>query len=430
MLVRRSPIKVPFEVSKLARDPLKRKADQIVQASVVVSPSVSSSLAKRSAFEAEPVVYREKGESNSIFFGRRRKEKAGRRKRVYGEVEALPGQTKLETSLVNPQTQREYLSLLGGLMRFITGEARGAGTWEVPTARRELLSQMEALPRDLLDNLIAEYLNEEFFEGGDGGLGSRLIAAVSWALPSLARGAATLPRSRTAAVAFKRLAPGTSRLPVPESLVFGIAMVLAAQGRWTGAVSVMLAHHLYLRPSELGRLTWSMVVFPPPKSLDSKFPTVTLHPLEGGVASKTREYDESMMIDWVWLGEVLRKEKPRHKGSDSVLNLSTTELNSWLSEAAAIMQLPFDLGPSTMNRFRHSGPSADYASQRRSLKESKHRGRWVADSSMRRYQKGARVNELLHKCSSATRAFGAWSLKALPETLIYRCGARLPAGRQ
>ena len=398
MLVRRSPIKVPFGVRKLARDPLKRRADQIVQASVVVRLSVSSVLAKRSAFVAEPVVYLEKGESNSIFFDRRRMEKADRRTRVYGEVEALPGQTKLETSLVNPQTQ--------------------------------LLSQMEALPRDLLDNLIAEYLNEEFFEGGDGGLGSRLIAAVSWALPSLARGAATLPRSRTAAVAFKRLAPGTSRLPVPESLVFGIAMVLAAQGRWTGAVSVMLAHHLYLRPSELGRLTWSMVVFPPPKSLDSKFPTVTLHPLEGGVASKTREYDESMMIDWVWLGEVLRKEKPRHKGSDSVLNLSTTELNSWLSEAAAIMKLPFDLGPITMYRFRHSGPSADYASQRRSLKEIKHRGRWVADSSMRRYQKGARVNELLHKCSSATRAFGAWSLKALPETLIYRCGARLPAGRQ
>eukprot|EP00973_Karenia_brevis_P057612 8014226-Karenia_brevis.AAC.1 len=63
---------------------------------------------------------------------------------------------------------------------------------------------------------------------------------------------------------------------------------------------------------------------------------------------------------------------------------------------------------------RHTGTSADWLAQRRSLQEIKKRGRWVADSSVRRYEKGAKTMMLAHKLSNPL------------QTHLNRCEMMLP----
>ena len=55
------------------------------------------------------------------------------------------------------------------------------------------------------------------------------------------------------------------------------------------------------------------------------------------------------------------------------------------------------IGPPHPYRLRHAGASHDFASKARRLSEVKRRGRWRSWASVRRYEKGARVAELLHK---------------------------------
>ena len=112
--------------------------------------------------------------------------------------------------------------------------------------------------------------------------------------------------------------------------------------------------------------------------------------------------------------------KAQHDPEESVTGLKLTDMNKLVATAAARLNLPDLIGPATMYRFRHSGPSADFATARRSVAEIKHRGRWVSDSSLRRYQKGGRVNDLLGRCSMNVKTYANMCLKEVPEILLDR----------
>ena len=79
-----------------------------------------------------------------------------------------------------------------------------------------------------------------------------MLAALGWARARFRKGGVgQVPRLRAAARGTVRRAPGSTRLPLPETLVFALAMILAALGLEAGygldlALGVMLAHHLYL----------------------------------------------------------------------------------------------------------------------------------------------------------------------------------------
>ena len=53
-------------------------------------------------------------------------------------------------------------------------------------------------------------------------------------------------------------------------------------------------------------------------------------------------------------------------------------------------------------RLRHGGASTDYASRRRSLPEIQRIGRWRSFRSLRRYEKGGRLNQFLQSLPPAT----------------------------
>ena len=181
-----------------------------------------------------------------------------------------------------------------------------------------------------------------------------------------------------------------------------------------------MAHHAYLRPGELDRLTWDQVHPGQRRPRPLSFPSITLHPAERGQQSKTREFDESLVIDWEWLATALLRMRARSKPQANVTGCTQAEFANLLTDAARVLKLNDSLGDIVPYRLRHSGPTADAAGRRRDLPEIKLRGRWRTDASMRRYQKGARVNDLLSRCSLKIRAYAERCLVEFPKTLAGR----------
>ena len=125
---------------------------------------------------------------------------------------------------------------------------------------------------------------------------------------------------------------------------------------------------------------------------------ITLHPSETSRASKTGEYDETIVVDWAWLAQILitmKKDRPAHAPLVPVDAKELQELFEW-----AQVRLGPDrvLSRQTQYVLRHSGPSADVWESRRPLDEVQKRGRWKAPTSVRRYEKGGRLPERLSKC--------------------------------
>ena len=76
-----------------------------------------------------------------------------------------------------------------------------------------------------------------------------------------------------------------------------IVHTLWAMGRVESALMVMLCFRLYLRPGEPHRIRCRHVVTPMKAPSGSKHITSSLNPYEDGRASKTHEYDESLLAD-------------------------------------------------------------------------------------------------------------------------------------
>ena len=374
-------------------------------------------------------------ESEVLFRERRCEEKeppglakarrAQRRQTTLVSAHALPGRTMLETAGIGAATRRAYLHLLGRLAMFMGMPGRPSITATECVARTAEIVRKFRQAKDL-DDLVAQYLDDHFFSGGDGAQGSRLLAALTWAVPDLARGPC-LPRARQAAVALRRLAPPKSRLPIPESLLYAVAEWLMKRDLAQTGLAVLLAHHAYLRPAELARITWSDISPPPSHSSKEAVVVLTLHPLEKGISSKGREFDECVDIDLAWLARLLEKLKARRPPSELLLPGGHVKLAKLLAEAGEALLVSKAIGKLTPHRLRHSGPSADWQSGARSLPVMQLRGRWQAASSLKRYQKGGRINELLASCSPQLRRDAARAMRDLPgalEKLLAGGGAR------
>ncbi|CAK0795961.1 unnamed protein product, partial [Prorocentrum cordatum] len=193
---------------------------------------------------------------------------------------------------------------------------------------------------------VAERLDEEFFEGAAGGEGSRLLAALPWAFASVGKRVVDPPRARTCSIALRRLAPGGSRPPAPESLLFVLANELVARGGLQQGVATLVARQCYLRPGELSRPTCGMAHPPVGAGGRGAAATLALRPCEQGVGSKTGELAEAVMVDW-------------SRGGFGV------------DDAISDVMI---------HGLRRSGPSADFLAGGRSIAEIRHRGRWASDS--------------------------------------------------
>ena len=147
---------------------------------------------------------------------------------------------------------------------------------------------------------------------------------------------------------------------------------------------------------------------------------MTLHPLDrGGESSKTQEYDESILLDSQdssFLGPLISDLARRRGPTLPIFSISQKDVASALRKAALSLRLA-NLGPITPYRLRHSGASWDFASGKRALGEIQRRGRWRSSTSVRRYEKGGRLNEQVGRLDAATRTHALHCAKAVVKVL-------------
>ena len=325
---------------------------------------------------------------------------ARERARRHAQLRAAPGRTKLETLVVQEPTRKSYVMLLRALVSHMWGRSAERALTPHPSVTEDVaLETLAGLDGDAdLDDAVAEFLNDTYWQGEAGATGYKMLAAVGWLLPRFQKeGAGTLPRGSRAALAGRRRAPGKSRMPLPEPLVYAIAMAIAWRfacdpPRHDRAVAVMLGFRCYLRPKEINNLRWRDVA--------------GSRGAGQGKAWKTHEYDETAVVARAWLARVL-EVKPQRPADSSVIGESPREMQSAVAWAVAAWKI-----------MRHSGASADWLAGRRGRTETRDRGRWRADALMRRCGEGGKAAEQLDRCSTPLRRYALACQKMLPSILL------------
>jgi hypothetical protein len=261
-------------------------------------------------------------------------------------------------------------------------------------------------PLNGVDNNLAVWMQAMFLEGYQSEKGSLAIAAVKYEWPEFGhRGALALPRADQALRGWRRRAPLTSRLPLPWEVVALIAVDLIESGElWMGYLTV-LSFCCYFRPSEPLKVRGGDLI-PPLDFGGHHFWSITLHPIDYLISSKSSAFDETLVIDkepfLSLLGPGLHRLKMLRDADEKVFQFTQTQWNAAFQKAAlrvgvAVLK-PYLYG------LRHGGASYDRATQTRPALEVKLRGRWTTDASVRRYEKHGRVAEQLHRLGAAVMA--------------------------
>jgi integrase len=180
------------------------------------------------------------------------------------------------------------------------------------------------------------------------------------------------------------------------------------------ALALLVGFIMYLRPSQLCRIKVSDVVFPVARLRKGHQKlVVALHPFEGGEPSKTKEFDETMMLDLnhhQFLVPLLqRMVLDRHLNpQDLLFQLTPSTLREWMQDMQVQCQLQ-QLGPLHPYRLRHGGASTDFWEGHRALADIQKRGRWRTTTSVRRYEKGGRIAQLLSKLPEDIQEQAGWA---------------------
>jgi integrase len=204
---------------------------------------------------------------------------------------------------------------------------------------------------------------------------------------------------------------------LPRLIMFGLAMDLLARGRRAMALMTVLAFACYLRPGEALDLKGKNVVAPVLQAgKQFKWVTIVVREAEGKKPDKTGVYDNSIPIDKVqlqWLGrELLNVKKGLNSTEDLLFTFTMEEFRVEFARSGKKLNLevlhPYQL--------RHGGATDDLSSRCRDHNGVKSRGRWRTDSSVRRYAKIGKVQELLTRLGPQQISYCKWA-----ETSLVKC---------
>ena len=264
---------------------------------------------------------------------------------------------------------------------------------------------MEFETWDELDQLVCEYLEHLYFQGYNHDVGDKVVAALRYSSPCLTGlGKCVMLRAQRSLRGFKRLAPGSSRAPLPYLGI--MAMIGAAFHVQAGPFGMALLTQFigYLRPNEL--LTLSIRNLVKPTLRAPNVWGILIAPEELHIRSKTQAFDESVTIDWktpaisMWY----RKLTIGRKLDDSLFSLCYVQFNKLFGRMAEISGVS-DLRPHPYS-VRHGGASHDYLTEKRTLEQVRLRGRWRCETSVRRYLKASRAMKEEGDLGKATLKYG------------------------
>ena len=194
--------------------------------------------------------------------------------------------------------------------------------------------------------------------------------------------------------------------PLPFSVVCAIAMQLLWMGQIRCALGVLLAFTAYLRLGEMTDISFRQLLPPGPQQDEGgRWWVLLLNPSGEGPSSKTGRYDDSIVLNdprFAAMYDQFRRLKKRHGPQEKLIGMSHAEFT--LQFNTAVEGLPLSsIGKPVTYQLRHAGASDDRINERLSLAEVKKRGRWLADKSVYRYEKGSRTRDQLLKLSAGTQ---------------------------
>jgi len=262
-----------------------------------------------------------------------------------------------------------------------------------------------------LDKAFVSFLNHMFLEGESVGEASKTMAAVLDCHPECGRKTALL-RSKRCLQGWHRLDPQQTRPPLPLPLVALIIQVMLERKQLFEAASVMLMFVAYLRPWELQGIGRVDLVMP---NRLCRHHGINLHPSSRDEVSKMGLRDESILLDsraMPYLGKCLQHTLGMHQ-HEMLLPVDPKVLR--LAWEGALMKVGLNRSHAVLHQLRHSGPSYDKLVNARTMLEIKMRGRWAADSSVKRYENHAWVGQEFQSLPKKIQRLALAAEDALPK---------------
>ena len=303
----------------------------------------------------------------------------------------------LRVALRGRKRRRQYLEEAleerKGPISFLEQHAVRASTRQIYTTALAQLTEFAAtagLPlqhADEVDAVFVQFFEQAYFAGSQPHVGERALAAWLHHHPSYGRlGGDHLPRAWRALKGWRVLSPTVPRRPVPWPVWCAFAWRLCCRGQTAMAVYLLLLVTCYLRPGELLKAR-PQDLHPPAQGIVGAW-SLLLAPEERKVPTKTGIFSDSVLID---AGRARFLDPMLEALSQQVVGGAMWAFDSSAVRAemlAVSRELQIDVTP---YQARHSGPSIDMALQTRTLEAVQKRGRWMAVSSVRRYERHARL---------------------------------------
>ncbi|CAE7427144.1 DEK1, partial [Symbiodinium sp. CCMP2592] len=245
------------------------------------------------------------------------------------------------------------------------------------------------------DRLLTAYINELFAQEAD-------VSAAEYVFASF--------RYRTiqALEGFRNLAPPKMRLPTPRVAFAAVVGVFLARSLVEMALALLLQWDLLLRPGELVGLRPQQIVRPADLAAMRSW-GVILAPSDGGSSepSKTNAFDESILLSprINHLLPSLAALLLRRQQSHFLFPFTCSQLADEFKQAMEVLSLQ-GLN-ATLYGNRH-GAASGLRLEGVPLAEIKRRGRWLADSSVKRYEKATVAQQQVHKIPIPVQIYGAF----------------------
>lgn len=237
--------------------------------------------------------------------------------------------------------------------------------------------------------------------------GSKMLAALKFFIPEISRiGSSSLPRCHRALRAWMLRDPPPQRTPFPWLCLTAVIGVLLWESDVVVALNLLIQFITYLRPGVCDSLCVSQLV-PPSPVAGQGFQVwgILLNPREYKIASKTKGFDDSILLDThLWIADFLHMLRRNRSGQTRLWPMSALQILERFRHAIQVLQLQ-SMDPCRY-RLRHGGASHDLLTQQRTLSEVKNRGHWASDSSLRRYTKVTRSLRLLSQLDPRVLQFG------------------------
>jgi hypothetical protein len=270
------------------------------------------------------------------------------------------------------------------------------------------------IPANQVDQRLIAYMETLLVAGAHPSQGCKLLAAMLMVRPELRRGNTPgIPRAWRSLKGWLKLVPPRSRTPVPFPVWAMVINGLTARGRRDMGIWILVALETYGRPGQVLALTHGQIHRPSPVCGSW---TIVFNPEEAGIASKTGEYDTSVVMDGPRCREISPVLQELSKGAPTERIWRFDYLELYHHFRAVCKELGIHL---VLYQTRHSGASRDAVEKRRTRAEIQKRGGWRSAKSVNRYEKSGRLSAAWDSLSPTLQQHALRCEAGLWETIAY-----------